>query len=247
MGERGEVGGIPAAGLVEADVGEDQGAALGQLRPPGRLPREVHHGGAGMRGAGDQRGERLGQIMAVGGHGTVALGGDRDGQRRVEVGEASRGGEVDALLVRHGVPHPVGVGVVPEAGHQPGAQAQARGGGGEVGDPAGARAHALGPQLLPGPGQAVHAGEHDVEEHRAGQQHVQRRVVLGALGGQRVPVLALGGLGRRGGGSAGGELGGVVCGICRHLSAPSSIPRMKCRGEEQEPIGAHDRTAAVLR
>src|SRR5699024_8196159 len=162
------------------------------------------HGGSGVGRAGDEGGERLGQVVAVGGHGPVALRGDGDGEGGVEVGEAARGRQVDALLVRHGVPHPVGVGVVPEAGHQPGAQAEAGGGGGEVGDPAGARTHALGPQLLAGAGQAVHAGEDDVEEDGAGEQHVQRRIRGGALGGQRVPVLALGGLRRRGGRGAGG-------------------------------------------
>src|SRR5699024_7891470 len=80
----------------------------------------------------------------------------------------------------------------------------------EVRDTAGAGAHALGPQLLTGLWEAVHAGEDDVEEHRAGQQHVQRRGVGGALGGQRVPVLAAGGLGRRRGGGP-----GMVAGLGR--------------------------------
>src|SRR5699024_2209871 len=85
----------------------------------------------------------------------------------------------------------------PDAGDRPGAQPQPGRGGGEVRDTAGAGAHALGPQLLTGLWEAVHAGEDAVEEHRAGQQHVQRRAVGGALGGQRVPVLAAGRLGRR--------------------------------------------------
>src|SRR5699024_85977 len=199
----------PAAGLVEADVGEDQRAALGQLRPPGGLPRQVHHGGAGVGCAGDEGAERFGQGVAVGGHGPGALGGAGGGQRRVDVGEAARGGEVDALLVGHGVPHPVCVGVVPETGDQAGAQPQPGGGGGEVRDAAGAGAHALAPQLLAGLREAVHAGEDDVEEHRAGQQHVQRRVVVAALGGQRVPVLAAGRLGLGGGGGPGGLVGGA--------------------------------------
>src|SRR5699024_4097198 len=148
-------------------------------------------------------------------------------------------------------------GVVPEAGDQTGAQPQPGRGGGEVRDTAGAGAHALGPQLLTGLWEAVHAGEDDVEEHRAGQQHVQRRAVGGALGGQRVPVLAACGLGRcRGGGPGmvagrgrgrrgerpvGGRRGvrgggGVGGAVCHHFATPSSIPRMKWRWRNRNRI-----------
>src|SRR5699024_10468319 len=59
------------------------------------------------------------------------------------------------------------------------------------------------PQLLTGLWGAVHAGADDVEDQRAGQQHVQGRAVGGGLGGQRVAVLGAGGLGRRRGGGPG--------------------------------------------
>ena len=150
VSERSEVGEVPAPRLVEADVGEDLRAAPGQVSPPGGLPREIHDRGARGRGLRDECGERLGEVVPVGGHRPVPLGGDGDRQGGVEIGEATGGAEVDALLMRHGVPHPVGVGVVPEPGDQPGAQAQTGGRDGEVGDPAGTGSHALAPQLLAG-------------------------------------------------------------------------------------------------
>src|SRR5690606_1224524 len=139
------------------------------------------------------------------------------------------------LLLGERLPHPVRVGVVPEAGDQPGAQAEPCGGGGEVRDTARARPHALGPQLLTGLGHAIHAGEDDVEEDGAGQEHVQRRVLGRAQRRQGVPVLALGGQ-RRGWGRSPrrGGLGLVVIG--HHLATPSSIPRMKWRWRKRNRI-----------
>src|SRR5699024_1690064 len=170
---------------------------------------QVHDRRPRRGGLGDQGRERLGQVVAVGGHGPVAMGGDGDGQRGVEVGEAARGRKVDALLALHGVPHPVGVGVVAEYGHQAGARGAGR---------------------LAGPGEALGAGGDDVEEDGARQQGVQRRVLGGALGGQRVPVGAPGGLGRgRGGGTGGAGSAGDRGRISGHLATPSSIPRMKWR------------------
>src|SRR5699024_5749579 len=100
---------------------------------------------------------------------------------------------------------------------------------------AGAGAQALGPQLLAGLREALHAGEDDVEEHRAGQQHVQRRVLVAALGGQRVPVLTARRLGRgRGGGPRG--VVGVGGAVGHHLATPSSIPRMKWRWRNRNRI-----------
>src|SRR5699024_9550102 len=127
-------------------------------------------------------------------------------------------------------------GVVAESGHQAGAQPEPGGRGGEVGDPAGAGAHALGPQLLAGPGQALDAGEDDVEEDGARQQHVQRRVLGGALGGKRVPGVACGaagGVGRgRGAGAGGASCAGARGPISGHLTTPSGIPRMTWRGRK---------------
>src|SRR5699024_8236142 len=48
------------------------------------------------------------------------------------------------------------------------------GGDGEVGDPAGQRAHALGPHLGARAGRGGQAGEDDVEEERAGDEDVER-------------------------------------------------------------------------
>src|SRR5699024_3516143 len=81
-----------------------------------------------------------------------AMGGDGDGQRGVEVGEAARGRKVDALLALHGVPHPVGVGVVAESGHQAGAQPEPGGRGGEVAIPPGLEPMPLDHSSSPGRG-----------------------------------------------------------------------------------------------
>src|SRR5699024_283229 len=73
------------------------------------------------------------------------------------------------------------------------------------------------------------------EEHRAGQQHVQRRGLVAALGGQRVPVPAARGLGRRGGGGPGG-LVGVGGAVGQHLGSPSRLPRQKGRWRNRNRI-----------
>ena len=190
--EQVEGGHAPLAGGVPADVGEHQGAVLlGGLDPRPRLLvadhlTEVDEDRAGRRRRTHQLRRPDRSRVTVGHHAAVATDRHRHGDRRVPVVEPPREAEVDVLLLLERAPAEVAVVVVTERRDEGGPQAEPAGRHGQVGDPARARAHALGPDLGPRAGDLRQAGEDDVEEDRAGQDHVEGRVARLSVGGQGV-------------------------------------------------------------
>src|SRR5699024_10680265 len=142
----------------------------------------------GGRGVGEQVGHGGGGGVAVRYHRPIAAVGHRHRHRGVPVAELPRVGEVDVFLIPQRAPHPIVVDVGGESRGERGAQAQPRGGDGEVRDPAGGRTHPLGPHFLAGRGRGGEAGEYDVEEQHPGQQHVVGERLVFPRGGGAVGV-----------------------------------------------------------
>ncbi len=204
--------GVPGAGAVEADVGEEQRPLLAGLVDPQQLVRVVgrgqveQHGPAAGRGADEVVG-RHGGVVAVGDHAPVALVRDRDRHRGVPVLEPAGPAEVDPLLVLQRAPQEVAVGVVAEGRRQARPQPEAGARHRQVGRPAGARAHPVGPDLLAPGGDAAEPAEDDVEEDHPVQHDVDHGLARVADVRERVE----------------GRAGGT--GLASHVSASLSASR----------------------
>ena len=146
---------IPPLRGIPAHIGEEQRALAARLpHPGGKLPVHVlgevdEHGGRARR-APDELRRRDGWRVPVSDHGAIPLHRHRHGDWAVPIVEAARMGQVDVLARLHGPPAEIAIVVIGEGGRQSGAQTQAPGRNGEVGDSAGAGRHTVRPLLGPG-------------------------------------------------------------------------------------------------